>query len=157
MNKIILLLLCYVLFSNVALAENDEAIKAYAKGDYKTAFAKYYKLAKEGSADAQGSLAVMYQDGKGVPQSYTEAVKWYRKSAEQGDASSQQSLGAMYEDGRGVEKSYIYAHMWYNLAATNNRDLHMYRDALEMEMTSNQIQRAQYLATEWSAKHIKTK
>ena len=42
----------------------------------------------------------MYEYGRGVGQSLTEAVKWYRLSAEQGFAEGQSNLGYMYETGR---------------------------------------------------------
>ncbi len=34
----------------------------------------------------------MYYFGRGVPQDYSEAVRWYRKAAEQGDVRAQESL-----------------------------------------------------------------
>ena len=43
----------------------------------------------------------MYDEGRGVPENDTEAVKWYRKAAEQGDASAQYNLGVMYANGWG--------------------------------------------------------
>ena len=49
----------------------------------------------------------------GVPQSYTEAVKWYLKSAEQGNVIAQYNLGVCYESGRGVPRSYKEAVKWY--------------------------------------------
>ena len=55
--------------------------------------------------------------GKGVTQSYQEAVKWYRLAAAQGDARAQNSLGYMYLNGQGVAQSYQEAVKWYKLAA----------------------------------------
>ncbi len=43
-------------------------------------------LAKQGHAEAQFFLGVMYRHGRGVSQDYAEAVKWFRKAAEQGHA-----------------------------------------------------------------------
>ena len=84
----------------------------------------------------------MYDTGEGVPQNYTEAVRWYRMAAEQGDAKAVQSirriaeqrfaeaqftLGDMYDTGRGVRHSNmppakaspktIEAVRWYRMAA----------------------------------------
>ena len=42
------------------------------------------ELAEQGDADAQSGLGVMYATGVGVPQDYTEAVKWLRLAAEKG-------------------------------------------------------------------------
>ena len=95
----------------------------------------------------------MYENGRGVPQDYVEAVKWYRRAAEQGDASARFALGFMYYTGQGVPQDYVEAHKWYNLAASRgnetgqeNRDLHAKR------MTPAQIAEAQKLAREWKPK-----
>ena len=59
----------------------------------------------------------MYQEGKGVPQDYAEAVKWYHLAAEQGYAPAQDSLGDMYFEGFGVPQDDAEALKWYRLAA----------------------------------------
>ncbi|GIT24767.1 MAG: hypothetical protein CM1200mP41_08110 [Gammaproteobacteria bacterium] len=41
-------------------------------------------LAKQGDADAQFSLGVMYEKGEGVAKDNKAAVKWYTLAAEQG-------------------------------------------------------------------------
>ena len=58
----------------------------------------------------------MYDTGEGVPQNYTEAVRWYR-SAEQGDATAQFNLGLMYDTGEGIPQNDTEAVRWYRLAA----------------------------------------
>jgi TPR repeat protein len=50
-------------------------------------------LAEQGDAIAQFDLGFLYEQGKGVPQDYAEAVKWYWKSAEQGYYIAQTMLG----------------------------------------------------------------
>ena len=46
---------------------------------------KWYQLAADqGHADAQYSLGVSYETGKGVAEDNAEAVKWYQRAAEQG-------------------------------------------------------------------------
>jgi TPR repeat protein len=59
----------------------------------------------------------MYKLGQGVPQNYTEAMKWYRLAADQGNAGAQSNLGNMYEFGQGVPQNYAEAMKWYRLAA----------------------------------------
>jgi TPR repeat protein len=50
---------------------------------------KWYRLAADqGNADAQFYLGLLYDNGKGVPQDYAEAVKWLRKAADQGLADA---------------------------------------------------------------------
>ncbi len=99
-----------------------------------------------------------YNNGQGIPQNYTEAVKWFRLAAEQGNASAQFNLGSMYHDGRGrVLRNYVQAHKWVNLAVSRatGDDQEKYADARERiaaRMTPQQIAEAQRLAREWEPK-----
>jgi TPR repeat protein len=43
-------------------------------------------------------------DGEGVPEDATEAVRWYRLAADQGYAEAQNNLGLMYLDGDGADQ-----------------------------------------------------
>jgi len=94
-----------------------DAVEAYDRGDYKTAYGIWKELADQGDAHAQNSLGTMYAEGKGVPQDYAEAVKWYRKSAEQGHAAAGFNLALKYGKGQGVPQDYAEAVMWYRRAA----------------------------------------
>jgi TPR repeat protein len=40
--------------------------------------------AEQGYATAQYSLGQVYEYGDGVPQDYTQAMRWYRQAADQG-------------------------------------------------------------------------
>ncbi len=84
--------------------------------DFKKAVTNFRKAAEQGHAEAQFNLAIMYKNGEGVEQSYTEVVKWYRKAAEQGYAEAQNNLAIMYNNGDGVEQSYTEAVKWYRKA-----------------------------------------
>ena len=48
-----------------------------------------------GDADAQNNLGEMYENGLGVTQDYSEAVKWYCKSAEQGNDFAKRKLNEL--------------------------------------------------------------
>src|SRR5215469_9394049 len=67
--------------------------RAFDKGDYAGALDELLPMAKQGNAEAQCELGIMYANGKGVPQDYTEAIKWYRLAADQGYSTAQFSLG----------------------------------------------------------------
>lgn len=60
----------------------------------------------QATAEAVGSSALMmgvaYEEGKGVPQNFTEAADWYKKAVELGQNEAHAYLGAAYLDGRGV-------------------------------------------------------
>ena len=58
--------------------------------------------ADQGRAQAQYNLGGMYDEGKGVAQDYSAAVKWFRMAADQGHAQAQHNLGVNYYYGEGV-------------------------------------------------------
>jgi TPR repeat protein len=94
-----------------------DAVEAYDRGDYKTAYGIWKELADQGDAHAQNRLGTMYAEGKGVPQDFAEVLTWYRKAAEQGYAKAQYNLGVLYDNGRGVPQDYAEAVTWYRRAA----------------------------------------
>ena len=73
--------------------------------------------AQRGEATAQVNLGWMYEKGKGVDQSYQEAVYWYRKAAEQGLVLAQNKLQRMRRDGGAVEQDFKQAVYLYRKAA----------------------------------------
>ena len=72
---------------------------------------------KQGDADSQYKLGLLYENGEGVTHDYREAVYWYTKSAEQGHTSAQNNLGYMYNHGHGTTKDDEQSVYWYNKAA----------------------------------------
>ena len=110
--------------------------------------------AEQGDASAQFNLAAMYRKGEGVLKDHKEAVKWYTKAAEQGHAGAQYYLGMGYAAGIGILQDYVMAHMYWNIAAVSGEeDAIKYRDIIEKEMTSSQLEKAQDLAREWMRTH----
>jgi TPR repeat protein len=102
------------------------------------------KDAEQGIAPAQYQLGAVCHQGKGVPQDYTEAVKWFRKSAEQGYAGAQFQLGAMYGKGQGVPQNYIEAYVWSSLAAsTGGENAVQNRDLAATKLTPEDLAAAQ--------------
>jgi hypothetical protein len=83
-----------------AHADLVSAHAAAYNGDYATAYKAYKTLAEQGNAEAQFSLALMYEHAEGVPRDYAEAARWYRKAAEQGEPTAQLTLGEMYYLGK---------------------------------------------------------
>ena len=79
-------------------------------------FEEWELLAKQGIAEAQYNLGLMFSRGKEVPRDDKKAVKWYQLAAEQGLAQSQTNLGLMFGKGQGVEQDYVEAHKWFNIA-----------------------------------------
>jgi TPR repeat protein len=156
-------LLILLISSSLAVAafggEFEDAVAAYERGDYATAYRLFKPMAEQGHAEAQYNLGGMYAEGRGVPQDYGKAVKWFRKAAEQGHAEAQYNLGGMYFGGRGVPQDFVLAHMWFNLSISSPASEGETREATEIiidlvasKMTPFQIAEAQRLAREWKPK-----
>ena len=85
-------------------------------GDY----AKYPFGARpwtSGSPTAQQRLGLLYQDGQGVPQDYTQAASWFGRAASQGDSDAETSLGVLYAEGHGVAQDLAQAVAWFRKGA----------------------------------------
>jgi TPR repeat protein len=54
-----------------------DAVEAYDRGDYKTAYGIWKEWADQGDAHAQNSLGTLYAEGQGVPQDLILAHKWF--------------------------------------------------------------------------------
>ena len=102
-------------YKNLRIMEH--ALAAERLGDWKSAFLLLKPLAEQGDATAQFDLGFIYENGKGVPQDYAEAMKWYRKAADQGNADAQNNLGTMYANGQGAPQDYTEAIKWWRKAA----------------------------------------
>lgn len=111
------LTLCMGWLSSLAQADFQDGLDAYDRGDYATALNEWLPMGKQGDPPVQFLLGIMYYNGKGVPQDFTEAGRWYRLAAEQGYAGAQYYLGLMYENGEGVSQDDKEAFHWYRLAA----------------------------------------
>ena len=85
--------------------------------DFAEAASWFQRAAEQDYATAQFNLAVIYQQGQGVPQDLSKAVKLYRQAAAQGDARAQMNLGLMYANGHGVPQDYGEAKKWFLLTA----------------------------------------
>jgi len=75
------------------------------------------QYAEEGNAPAQTKLAILYDKGNGVEQSYSEALKWYLKAAEQNDTTACNNIGVMCFAGFGVQRDLNIARQWFVKAA----------------------------------------
>ena len=73
--------------------------------------------ADQGKADAQFDIGVMYEKGRGVAQSYQDAMLWYQKAAAQDYAPAEYNLGVLFDKARGVPLDFVEAMRWYRQAA----------------------------------------
>jgi hypothetical protein len=89
----------------------------------------------------------MYEDGQGVAQDYSKAIKWYTLAADQGEPMAQSNLGHLYANEQTGKLDYIQAHKWFNITGAKEKE------KIERLMSSNQISEAQKLAKEWVNEH----
>ena len=111
-------LLLFLSSPSIAVIDDyQDAVDAYSREDYKTAYKLILPLANKGFAQAQYNLGVMYEKGKGVKENLKKAKKWFQFAAEQGVVKAQYNLGLMYGKGKGVNRDYKEAVRWYLRAA----------------------------------------
>ncbi len=95
----------------------EEGKTAYRAKDYERAFKILKPLAEEGDPEAQKTIGLMYEYGRGTPKDESEATTWYTKAALQGDPVLQHDLGIKYFTGQGVSQDYEAAAKWWQMAA----------------------------------------
>jgi hypothetical protein len=132
-------------------------VRAFEKGDFKTALKIWRPLAEKGDVQAQGGLGLLYLYGNGVKQDYAEAAKWLLKAAEQGNSGAQLSLAMQYASGLGVEQNFIEGYKWFTILESNEAGMGDMerpmiteaRELLNNQMTSEQIEEAKEIAKIW--------
>jgi uncharacterized protein len=96
------------------------ASEAYGRHEYATAVAIVRPLATRGDVFAQYLLAVMYDNGKALPENHPMALQWYQRSAGAGFSMSMRNLGTMYRNGEATgHPDYVQAYRWYTLSLTH--------------------------------------
>jgi TPR repeat protein len=131
----------------------EQSLAAVGRGDDRTAFAGFKKLAEQGHAKAQFNLGLMYRNGMGVPEDDLQAVAWYRKAADQGDANAQYNLGEIYRNDQGALKDEKAAYFWLLLAsAQGHQNAARNRDFVVRRLTPEQRAAAETAAHNWKPK-----
>lgn len=106
-------ILCLILFSILAYADNDEgkvwlqkANKHYEEGHYDVAVAYYLKAAEFDEVEAQFNLGYAMYTGEGITQNYPSAVMWFKRAANQQYPKAEYNLAFCYMNGQGVPCNY---------------------------------------------------
>ena len=81
--------------------------------DFDEAAKWIHKGADQGSADAEDTMGLLYEEGKGVPLDKEEALKWKLKAAAKGNPFFEFNLGAQYAQ----RSNYVEAAKWYMRSA----------------------------------------
>lgn len=87
-----------------------------AGGDPAHKFKCLKKAVINGDVSSLNKLAICYEEGAGVPENITIAVKLFALAANFGDIYAIFNLGVCYEDGTGVEQNYETAAALYKKA-----------------------------------------
>jgi len=74
LKKILILALLSV---STWASQFDTAVSDYNKGNFVQSLNTFYALAKNGDADAQYNVGLIYANGKGVKQDMAQAMEWY--------------------------------------------------------------------------------
>ena len=73
---------------------------------------------KSGTPDSQFNLAMLHQNGLGVPEDRAKALALLQSAAERGSAAAQTVLGTKYAQGDGIARNDAEAAQWYEKAAS---------------------------------------
>jgi TPR repeat protein len=73
----------------------------------------FEKAVAQGDPSAMYDLAYLYQDGKGVAQSFEKTFELWTMAAEQGYVKAMTCLGVLYFQGQGVDQSNELARAWW--------------------------------------------
>ena len=114
----ILLPIFFCIFPSSGYADTDNLVS------------EILRLARQGDAQAQFSLAMMHDQGYSLPHSPQKAVHWLTKAAEQNLPAACLYLGMKYEFGNGVGQDKKIAERWYKQAARQNWAMAQYLLAL---------------------------
>lgn len=87
-----------------ALLGRNLATVQVTKVDLASALQWTLKAAEDGYVPAQSAVAMMYANGKGVQQNYSEAGKWWLKAASGGDLTAARYAWNLYRNGEGVDR-----------------------------------------------------
>jgi len=81
------------------------------------------RAADYGDDEAALQLGMLYELGRGFPQSCSNAAKWVTKAAENGNAAAEYNLGLRYRDGDGVDANIQQAENWLRKAAAHKTSI----------------------------------
>jgi len=145
--------------SGMAVGDDfEDCGRAAVAEDWQAAVGPCSRLAEQGVAPAQDTVAWMHHHGLSVPQNDLKAVEWWTKAAEQGFALAHMRLGYLHWSGHGVPKDSRMAYYHINLAAALATEPEMrdsftdLRDSAAKELTPQEIAEAQRMSSEWQEK-----
>ena len=121
---------------------------AHGSEDNQDLKAEILDLAQQGDAEAQFSLALMYEEGRTMPHDVQKSVYWLTKAAQQNLPVACLYLGMKFEFGNGVQQDTNVAEKLYEQAAVQGWAMAQYLLAmllLDERSIENQINAGAWL------------
>jgi TPR repeat protein len=132
----------------VHASDLKDADAALESGAYQRYVETLQELDKQGHAEAQDKLGMLYCVGRIVPLDLAKAHELFEKAAKGGSLSGMCHLGVCYQKGAGVNKNLPRARELFETADTNEYDLaplfiaDMYKDEKQYSKAIEQIERS---------------
>ena len=104
----------YALFNMGLMYANSSELIAQ---DIEKAHELFLRAAVAGVDLAQYEVALMFEQGAGCTQNYSEAAFWYEEAAKRGHMEAFNNLGVLYKEGRGVHQNFQRAFVCFSRAA----------------------------------------
>ena len=103
-----------------------------------------------GHLGAKNQIANALIEGKFIERDIKGAVELFQQTAAEGNSVGLFSLGQAFAAGLGVDQDLIKAHSYFNIAAAlQHPAAASARDALENQLTPDEVRLAQQLARAW--------
>ncbi|MFU2207471.1 tetratricopeptide repeat-containing serine protease family protein [Solidesulfovibrio sp. C21] len=113
----LLLVACLLALASPGLADYDDALRAFERGQDAVALRELAPLVKAGSPSALFLLGAMRETGRGGAKDPAGAARLYRQAAERGNTPAMTALGLLYYRGEGVAQSDAMASTYFRKAA----------------------------------------
>ncbi|MGE4535568.1 MAG: trypsin-like peptidase domain-containing protein [Desulfovibrio sp.] len=113
----LLLVACLLALASPGLADYDDALRAFERGQDAVALRELAPLVKAGSPSALFLLGAMREAGRGGAKDPAGAARLYRQAAEGGNTPAMTALGLLYYRGEGVAQSDAMASKYFRKAA----------------------------------------
>ncbi len=107
----------YALFNLGLMYANSSQ---YIEQDIYKAHELFLRSAVAGVDLAQYEVALMFEQGAGCKQNFSEAAFWYEEAAKRGHTEAFNNLGVLYKEGKGVEQNFQRAFVCFSRAAEKN-------------------------------------
>lgn len=119
-----------------AFAERGDGWLEFQKGQYELALKIWKPMAEQGNGDAALGMAILHENGLGVPRNIKKSTRWYEIAADKDIPEAQHDLGIKYFTGSGVKKNNEKAFQLWKAAAeaglgdAQSKLAYMYNQAL---------------------------